>query len=111
MGGGGGGGSTEIQKFLGSFAFPYLDNLDIKGGDVTIFQKFWGTFCLNIGNFGPLKSLLTGIKNWPIQKLPYNVQKEGGGGVKATFGQCPKDRRFFSRPERSQGLLYKQPCD
>ena len=25
----------------------------------------------------------------------HHVHKEGGGG-EATFGQCPKDRRFFS---------------
>ena len=24
-----------------------------SGGGLTMFQKFWGTFCLNIGNFGP----------------------------------------------------------
>ena len=35
------------------------------------------------------------VQNGPIQNLPHNVQNEGGGGVKATFGQCPKERGFF----------------
>ena len=93
----GGGGSTGIQKFWGSFSFPYFDQLlDIKwGGGLTMFQKFWGPFCLNIGNFGPLKSYLTVVQNGPIKKLPHNVQNEGGRGVEPTFGQCPKERPFF----------------
>ena len=40
----GGGGSTGIQKFCGSFSFPYFDQLlDIEWGEeggLTIFQKF-----------------------------------------------------------------------
>jgi hypothetical protein len=28
---------------------------------------------------------------------------EGGGGVKATFGQCPKERRFFLMSSLSHG--------
>ena len=50
-----------------------------------MFQKFGGTFCINIGNFGPLKSYLTVVQNGLIQKLPHNVQKERGGGVEAFF--------------------------
>ena len=46
----GGGGSTGIQKFWGSFAFPYFDHLwDIKWGEMgglTMLQKFGGT-CLH----------------------------------------------------------------
>ena len=36
------------------------------------------------------------VQNGPIQKLPHNVQNKGGG-VEATLGQCPKERRFSLR--------------
>ena len=69
--GGGGEGVDYVPKVLSHFLPKYW--------------KFW-----------PLKSYLSVVQNGPIQKLPQNVQNErGDGGSKATFGQCPKARRFF----------------
>ena len=46
-------------------------------------DSYWDTGCFDLYNLNL------------IQKVPHNVQKKGGG-VEATFGQCPKDTRFFS---------------
>ena len=45
---------------------------------------------------GLYRSYLTVVQIGPIQKLPYGCPNwRKGGGVKASFGQCPKKRRFF----------------
>jgi hypothetical protein len=71
---GGGGGGDHVPKVLRHFL-----------------TKFW----VNIWILGIYKSYLTVVQKWPITKLPQVCPKWGGGGVKATFGQCPKERRFF----------------
>ena len=67
-----------------------------RGGGVTMFQKFWGTFCLNFGLI---------FEFWAYIKVTSRLSKSDrwksylkcvqNGGVKATFGQCPKERSFF----------------
>ena len=39
------------------------------------------------------------VQNGPIQKLPHECPKWRGGGVKATFGQFPKQDAFFLHHE------------
>ena len=45
-------------------------------------------------NFGPLKKLPHGCPKWADTKVTSQVSKMRGG-VKATFGQCPKVSSFF----------------
>ena len=93
--------TSDLLMVWGSVAFPYFDLLlDIEwgeggGGGLTILLIFWGTFCLNIGNFGPLKSYLTLVQNPPIPKLPHNVQNEGGGGGRGHFRTKSKINSLF----------------
>ena len=50
------------------------------------------------------------VKNGPIQKLPRNVQNEGGG-VKATFGQYPKERSIFFDAEVEVELEFREKLE
>ena len=47
------------------------------------------------------------VKNKQTQKLPHGANVQNGGGVKATFGQCPEERGFFSDvfSKHREGLL------
>ena len=84
----GGGDSTGIQKFWGSFVFPYFDPLlDIKwgrGGGVhpapKVLRHFLPKFLVSIGFLSLQKSYLTVVQNGPTQKLPRGCPKKRGGG-------------------------------
>ena len=68
-----------------------------EGGDdqvPKVLRHFLPKYCVNIWILGLFKSYLTVVQNGPIQELPHGCPK-WGGGVEATFGQCPKERRFF----------------
>ena len=55
------------------------------------FPKNW----IKIVILGPYKSYLMVVKNEQTQKLPHGADVQNGGGVRATFGQCPEERGFL----------------
>ena len=58
-------------------------------------------------NFWHIQKLPDGCPNWADKKLPHGCPNaEGGGGVKTTFGQCPKERRFFMMASLRQICTY-----
>ena len=56
-----------------------------------LLPQYW----VHLWGLGLYKSCLMVVQHGPIQKLPH-VCPKWGAGVKATFGQCPKERSFFS---------------
>ena len=94
------GGSTGIQKCWGSFASPYFDHLlDIQwgeggGGGVDHVPNVLRHFLPNYSEFWALTKIPHSCPKWVNTKVTSQCPK-WGGGVMATFGQCPKERRFL----------------
>ena len=92
----------ESKSFEEVFFSPKLDLLlDIKWGKggrgMTRFQKFWDTFCLNIGyifEFRAFTKVTSRLSKMGRYKVTSRMSKMRGG-VKAPFRQCPTERRFF----------------
>ena len=76
----------------------FLSDIVQKGGVQPESKSFEVVFALIFGNYwnvGPIKKLPHSCPKWADKKVTSRMFKTGGGGVEATFGQCPKER-FFS---------------
>ena len=105
----GGGVQMESKSFevvLFSLILTFFWTLN---GGVTMFQKIRGTFCLNIGyifQFKAYTKVTSQLSKMGQYKSDLTDVQNEGGGVKATFGQCPKERRiFFLRLPLAKKLL------
>ena len=100
----GGGGFNPNPKVLGQFFLGLLLDITEERGGVEpipkVFGQFLGSFEVVLryflGSFEVVFSCMFFV-NLFRQKLPQGCPKRVGGGVKATFGQCPKVSGFFFR--------------